>query len=276
MNYRHGYHAGNFADVHKHVVLMASLAALCKKDAPLFVLDTHAGRGYYDLAIDAQKSKEYLTGITQIQRLSQRPPLVDAYFSAYAALSQGPLHYPGSPRFVSHVLRPTDRAAFCELEPSECRFLGRLFSRDNRIGVHQRDGYEALKALLPPKERRGLILIDPPFEQSNEYVTLTNALLSAHQAFASGVYLVWYPLKADGAQRGFIQALKSSGVRKILNTEVWVEPKDSPVGLLGSGLLLINPPWQLDQALMRDLPILAQSLSLSRFADSSVQWLVGE
>jgi 23S rRNA (adenine2030-N6)-methyltransferase len=276
MNYRHGYHAGNFADVHKHIVLIASLQALFKKDSALMVLDTHAGRGQYDLRVDAQKSQEYLSGISKIIEHKNLPASAMEYLQARASLCPDPLHYPGSPRFIQHLLRTQDRAAFCELEPAECRFLTRLVGRDKRIGVHQRDGYEAIKALLPPAERRGLVLIDPPFEQADEYLTLLNAAREAYRVFANGVYLIWYPLKADQAYQRFCQSLKLSGIRKILNTQLWVEPKDSPVGLLGSGLILINPPWQLDQVLERELPSLAAVLADPKHAEATVSWLVGE
>jgi 23S rRNA (adenine2030-N6)-methyltransferase len=277
MNYRHGYHAGNFADVHKHVLLLGAIQSLFRKEAPIWILDTHAGRGFYDLnSTEAQKSPEHLTGIAKIRSHKPLPALTQHYLSLVNKLAPSPAHYPGSPALIRQSLRPQDRAAFCELEPSEHRALHQLLRHDQRIGTHHRDGYEALKALLPPKERRGLVLIDPPFEKPNEFSTLTTALMDAYRRFATGVYMVWYPLKSDRAYLGFLNQLKLTGIRRILSTELWVEPKDSPTGLVGSGVTFINPPWELDLTLQEELPILAPLLAKTQPVDFAVKWLVSE
>jgi 23S rRNA (adenine2030-N6)-methyltransferase len=276
MNYRHAFHAGNFADVHKHVVLLATLRALLKKDKPLFALDTHAGRGSYDLASDdAKRSNEFRAGFLKLLG-HHCPPVVNDYIDCVKQFSPELSHYPGSPALISQTLRAQDRGAFCELNPSEARALHAHFRRQAAMAVHARDGYEALGALLPPKERRGFILIDPPFEQPDEYGRIYESLVDAHQRFPTGTFLIWMPLKADRADVGFLQKLVNSGIRRVWSSQLWVEAKDSPVGLLGSGLVMINPPYQLDQLLIEQLPILAKILSRGQDFESDCRWLVPE
>jgi 23S rRNA (adenine2030-N6)-methyltransferase len=204
MNYRHAFHAGNFADVFKHTILVGLLQALKEKPAPFCYLDTHAGAGRYDLrGVEAARTGEAESGIVRLLGAqAEAPPLLRAYLDLIAALNLAGYSghaiaiYPGSPLIASHLLRPSDRAVLCELQGEEAAALKALFAGDARIGVHQRDGYAALAALLPPKERRGLVLIDPPFEaQEGEFCAIEAALKSAYARWPTGIYAIWYPIK---------------------------------------------------------------------------------
>lgn len=280
MNYRHAYHAGNFADVLKHVTLVALLEHLGRKEAPYFYLDSHAGRGDYRVAeAETQRAGEYRDGIVRLLGVEGAPPAVVTYLELVRELGfeQGHLvSYPGSPRCALALLRGSDRAALCELEPREAEALRALVRADPRAQAHERDGYEALLALLPPREKRGLVLIDPPYEQPDEFERLERALLAALGRWPSGVYAVWYPIKAGGADGRFLARMAASGVRRQLVAELTIERDDSPGGLNGAGMLIVNPPWQLDQRLAPALPWLQRRLAATGRGRSRVSWLVPE
>jgi 23S rRNA (adenine2030-N6)-methyltransferase len=280
MNYRHAYHAGNFADVLKHVTLVAALDHLARKDAPLFFLDTHAGRGNYPVAApETQRAGEYRDGILRLIGADGAPPAAARYLDLIRELGDEQGHlvaYPGSPRIAIALLRGSDRAALCELEPREADALRGLLRNDPRAQVHERDGYEALAALLPPREKRGLVLIDPPYEQADEFERLERALAATLARWPSGVYAVWYPIKAGDADGRFLARMAASGVRRQLVVELTVERDDSPAGLNGAGVLLINPPWQLDARLAESLPWLHRKLAAEGRGRWRVSWLVPE
>jgi 23S rRNA (adenine2030-N6)-methyltransferase len=280
MNYRHAYHAGNFADVLKHVTLVAALEHLGRKEAPYFYLDTHAGRGHYPLAaIEMQRAGEFRDGILKILDAFGPPPAVGRYLDLVRETGCEDGHlvaYPGSPRLALALLRGDDRAALCELEPREAEALRELVRGDGRAAVHDRDGYEALKALLPPREKRGLVLIDPPYEQPDEFERLAAALTAAHGRWPGGVYAVWYPIKHGDAAGRFLSRMALTGIRRQLVVELTVERDDSPGGLNGAGMLLINPPWQLDERLAPALPWLQKHLAAEGRGRSRVSWQVPE
>jgi len=280
MNYRHAYHAGNFADVVKHVVLVAVLEHLARKDAPFFFLDTHAGRGQYPIAApETQRAGEYRDGIARLIDATGAPPAGARYLERIRELGVEDGHltsYPGSPRVALRVMRGIDRAALCELEPREADALRSLLKRDVRAQVHERDGYEGLAALLPPREKRGLVLIDPPYEVADEFERVERALLAALVRWAAGIYVVWYPIKAGGADGRFLARLAASGVRRQLVVELCIERDDSPAGLNGAGLLIVNPPWQLDERLAATLPLLHRKLATTGRGRVRVSWLVPE
>jgi len=280
LNYRHAFHAGNFADVHKHLVLLGILDYLLKKPKPLLYLDTHAGRGLYDLNTEeAARGNEWQTGIGQLYGHAARAPLLARYLDTIRSLQPDPKHlhmYPGSPLIANHLLRDDDRRVFIERDAEECVALRkalRPLHAPNLI-IDDSDGYHALKQFLPPKEKRGLVLIDPPFEDADEFRTLVSALQMAAQRWPTGVYALWYPLKSGGLVKGFYSALKQSGLRKLLLCELWVRPLDTPTGLNGSGMLVMNPPWQLDEQLRTAggewLPL------LGTHSGQRVEWLVPE
>jgi len=278
MNYRHAYHAGNFADVLKHVVLVALIEHLARKPSPMFLLDTHAGRGNYPLeAIETQRTHEYRTGILPLLAAPAPPAPVARYLEIVRRLGVEDgrlLAYPGSPLIALESLRATDRAAFCELEPGEAATLKRGLGRDARAQVHARDGYEALKALTPPKEKRGLVLIDPPYEDPEEFERLKETLLAAHRRWPGGVIALWYPIKAGDAAGRFLERMAASGDPAQLVVELCIERDDLPGGLNGAGMLILNPPWQLDEYLGSALPWLRDRLAPGR-GRSRVSWQVG-
>jgi 23S rRNA (adenine2030-N6)-methyltransferase len=256
VKYRHAFHAGNFADVMKHAALVAALLRLTEKDRPLFVLDTHAGRGRYALAGGAESG----AGIARLltARLPKHPAL-DRYLALVRSLNpDGRLAaYPGSPLIAAALLRAGDRAAFCELQEAEAGALRREFRRDPRVGVHQRDGFEALGALLPPAEKRGLALVDPPYEETEaDFSRVAEALAAAAARWPQGVLMAWYPIKQGTVAARLHRRLADGGAGRLLVAELCVHPDDSRAGLNGSGLVTINPPWRFDEDLRRLLPAL--------------------
>lgn len=239
MNYRHAFHAGNFADCMKHALLVWLLRAMQRKPTPLRVLDTHAGLGSYDLSsAEAARTGEWRAGIG---RLADPPaPLAD-----YVALATAtPGQYPGSPALVRALLRPQDRLLCCELHPDDHAVLRARFARDPQVAVHHRDAWEALRALTPFPERRGLVLVDPPFEQEGEFARLAAGVALVSGRFRAAVQACWYPIKHRAPVRAFHAALRESGVRDIVAAELWLREPTDPTRLNGCGLAVVNPPWQ--------------------------------
>jgi 23S rRNA (adenine2030-N6)-methyltransferase len=285
MNYRHGYHAGNFADVLKHTALCELLRLMTAKDKKLFVLDTHAGAGGYDLSgSQARRTGEAETGIVRLAGLSRTgmPAAVARYLAAVTAYDRkfGPAggelrRYPGSPRLVRAALRPGDRFIACELHPEEALLLKREFAGDRAVEVRQADGYKALKALLPPIERRGLVLIDPPFEQGDEFARLEQALSGAHRKWPTGIFLLWYPLKDARGTQSFARGLSRLNIPRILRAELTIAPTRDAQKLAGSGLIAVNPPWTLADQLAVLLPALAQVFA-GTAGRARLDWLAGE
>ncbi len=275
MNYRHAYHAGNFADVVKHAVLTLILGHLRRKDAPFAVFDVHAGVGRYDLEGEAAgKTLEYVEGVRRFLAEPPPPELSD-YVAALRAVNPGSdwRFYPGSPRVARHLLRPQDRLVLVELHPDDVRALRREFAGDAQVAIHQRDAYEALKGLLPPPERRGLVLIDPPFEVKDEFTRAAHGLRQALKRWPTGVYAVWYPIKDRPPVAAFHEVLKGLEAKEVLVAELLVFADDVPARLNGCGLAILNPPWQLDEALRQILPELHRRLR-RRGGAVRVEWLV--
>jgi 23S rRNA (adenine2030-N6)-methyltransferase len=251
MNYRHIYHAGNFADVAKHVALMYCLGALQRKDSALFVLDSHAGRGFYDLqAAEAHKSGEAERGIQRLIETSFGETALAGYFAAIRARRGKRLaRYPGSPALIAGGLRPQDRALFVELMPAEARAAEREVESLGRTRTEIGDGYAALKAFLPPEERRGLVLIDPPYESLDELKSMLEAFKDAYRRWPSGVFLMWYPIRS-AVQRSTVHArFEALQIPKMLFADLAIHPDDAGVGLAGSGLMIVNPPYGADDYL---------------------------
>ncbi|MDO1530049.1 23S rRNA (adenine(2030)-N(6))-methyltransferase RlmJ [Fulvimonas sp. R45] len=289
MNYRHAYHAGNFADVLKHVVLRALIESLHAKPAPFCLLDTHAGSGCYALdSEEAGKTGEYRDGIARLlfpdlhgggADAGTLPPLLRRWLDDILALpgnEHGLKLYPGSPLQAARALRHGDSLHACELHPDEAARLRELFHGDARVHVHQRDGYAALKALLPPREKRGLVLVDPPYEQDAEYASIEKALKEALQRWPGGIYAVWYPVKLRSQVQPFLRKLRHSGAKRVLRAELLVHPDDTPLRLNGSGMAIFNAPWKLDEALREPLRALARLLSQERPATWTLDWLLQE
>lgn len=283
MNYRHAFHAGNFADVLKHTVLLGLIEALKTKSTPFCYIDTHAGAGRYFLREEeANKTGEHLAGVQRVLTIENPPALLLLYLEQLRALNHIEADatisiYPGSPLFASRSMRTGDRAQLCELQEDEAQKLRNLMHPDPRIVVHQRDGYTALKALLPPKERRGLVLIDPPFEaQDDEFRLIERALANAYARWPTGIYAVWYPIKLRQQIVPFHRWFKANDIRKVLVVELLLQPDNSSLRLNGCGMLLINPPWQFEQQLEQLLPVLQRQLAIISGSNYSIEWLVGE
>jgi 23S rRNA (adenine2030-N6)-methyltransferase len=277
--YRHLFHAGNFADVFKHALLARLLVALGEKDKPFCYLDTHAGTGRYDLRHAwAEKGREYANGIGRIWDRPDAPEPLAPYLSAVRAENpDGALRfYPGSPRIARRLIRPVDRMVLTELNKRDCADLASLFSADSRVHVACQDGFQALKAFLPPKERRGLVLLDSSFDRAGEFARITEALVAATRRWAIGVYAVWYPLMEPAAMRRFEREVADSGIRKILKLELTVAPESWTATMRGCGMLIVNPPWKLDATARPLLAWLADALAQSGTGSSSVRWLVPE
>ena len=242
MNYRHAYHAGNFADCFKHALLVTLLDLLARKPTPCFVLDTHAGAGRYDLDAEAaRRTNESEAGIRRL--LDDRPPALRRYLDLVDALGL----YPGSPLLIRAMLRANDRLACCELHPEAAAALRWAFRHDRQAEVHLRSGWEAMGALLPPKEKRGLVFIDPPFEDREEFATLATALQVACGRFGHGVFAAWYPIKQRAAVSSFLAMMKACGIRDIIAIELHLRAVTSADRLNGCGLLVINPPYRFEE-----------------------------
>jgi 23S rRNA (adenine2030-N6)-methyltransferase len=282
MNYRHAFHAGNFADVFKHAVLVRMLVHLRQKPAPFRVIDTHAGAGRYDLAgPEALRSGEWRAGIARLTAaplLDEARALLAPYLDAVAALNPPAAlrSYPGSPELVRAFLRPQDRLVACELEPNAAAQLAHLLQGDRRSKAVAIDGWTALNAYVPPKERRGLVLVDPPYEKTDDFPRLAQALAGAHRKWASGSYLVWYPIKEREAPDALARQLRRAGLSKVLRAELGVAATGESERLHACGLIVVNPPWTLADELKILLPMLADVLSPGGGGSHRVDWLMGE
>jgi 23S rRNA (adenine2030-N6)-methyltransferase len=282
MNYRHAYHAGNFADVLKHAVLARILLHLREKPSAFRVIDVHGGAGVYDLAgVEAGKTGEWRDGIARLQHARLDAPLralLSPYLDAVAALNPGGrlTFYPGSPKLAQALLRKQDRLIACELEPKAAAALEAALAGDPRAKAIAIDGWKALTAYVPPKERRGLVLIDPPFEQANEFGRLAQALAAAHRKWPTGAYLLWYPIKEAADVAGFVRKLARTGIAKMLRVELILASDGPDTGLRGSGLIIVNPPWTLHDELKTLLPGLAKLLSRGAAPSISLGWVSRE
>ena len=282
MNYRHIYHAGNFADVLKHAVLARLIVYLQQKDKAFRVIDTHAGIGLYDLSsTEAQKTGEWQNGIGKLMAAAL-PEDVTAwlapYLDAVRALNPegGVKLYPGSPKLTRMLMREQDRLSAMELHPADCETLRDLFEGDYHVRVTELDGWLSLGAHLPPKEKRGIVLVDPPFEIEGEYERLVDGLMKAYRRFPGGTYCLWYPLKKGAPIKDFHEALKQTEIPKMLCAELSVRSDRETTGLSGSGLIIVNPPYTLHDELKTILPVLKSLLAQDRFASTRNVWLRGE
>jgi 23S rRNA (adenine2030-N6)-methyltransferase len=285
MNYQHAFHAGNFADVHKHVVLVRILEHLRAKPAAFRVIDSHAGAGRYDLlGPEPSRSGEWRQGIQRIwdiarQGGAERDPalaLLAPYLDIIAALNPGGALrvYPGSPLIAKALLRHQDRLIACELEPHAGALLKAALRSDRLSKMLTIDGWTALGATIPPKERRGLVLVDPPFEDGADFMRLSGALGEAHRKWPTGIYMLWYPIKDRSAPDALARRLRRLGVAKILRSEITLGPPRADAGLIGSGLILVNPPYTLEPELRGLLPALERMLSPT--AAHRLDWLAQE
>ena len=282
MNYRHAYHAGNFADVVKHIILTRLVLYLQRKDQAFRVIDTHAGIGRYDLAgIEAGKTNEWQNGISRLLEARFEPD-VEALISPYLGIVRAEnavgkmRHYPGSPLIVRHLLRRQDRLSALELHPDDAERLAALFTGDIQVRVTKLDGWLAMGAHLPPKEKRGLVLVDPPFEAAGEFDRLVDGLVRAHRRFSGGTFALWYPVKDRQEVRRFASALRETAIPKIMRTELMIRTPSNEPRLDGTGMVIVNPPYTLENELRLLFPALSKILSEEKNAGFTVDWLRGE
>ncbi|MEA1676053.1 23S rRNA (adenine(2030)-N(6))-methyltransferase RlmJ [Nitrospirillum sp. BR 11163] len=291
MNYRHAFHAGNPADVMKHAILALLMTRLTAKTTPFAVLDTHAGIGRYDLTGDeATRTSEAALGIQRLLQVAEAgalsapaaealAPYLDAVRIAAGRAPGQPLgaitNYPGSPCLARTFLRENDRLILAELHPEDARTLKGVFRGDRQVAVHHMDGWTALKAHLPPKEKRGLVLIDPPFEAADDFDRLVAGLALAHGRWPTGIYALWYPIKDRATGWRLHQRLEDSGIPRILAAELTWNDDARVDRLNGSGMILVNPPWQLDETLRQMLPSLHEALGFAQ-GIAHVEWVAGE
>ena len=290
MNYRHQFHAGNFADVMKHALLVRLLRDLQKKEKGFLYLDTHAGKGRYDLARAAAgeslaRKPEWPDGIGRLwspiesgvpEEVSDYLAVVRDFDRRSGNLETTPRFYPGSPWIARLLARPADRLTFCERHPADCAALRQEFRGTPRVSIQEADGYAEIRALLPPPERRSLVLIDPPFEAQDEFALLVRALEGGLKRFPSGVFVIWFPLTARARVEEFLLAVQALKPDSALVTELTIASEASAMKMKGCGLLVLNPPWQFERAASTILDYLSRALAQESGGATRVEWLVRE
>lgn len=279
LSYRHSFHAGNHADVVKHTVQSLIITALKEKEKPFLYLDTHAGAGRYQLHGEhAERTGEYLAGIARVWQRDDIPAELEPYLQVLRSYNpSGQLrYYPGSPLIARQLLREQDKLHLTELHPSDYPLLRHEFLRDSRAKVLRADGYQQLKSQLPPASRRGLALIDPPYELKTDYQAVVNGIKEGYKRFATGTYALWYPVVLRVQIKRLLKALEESGIRRILQIELAVLPDSDRHGMTASGMIVINPPWKLEAQMNSVLPWLHQVLVPAGTGHTRVEWVVPE
>ncbi|WP_386698038.1 23S rRNA (adenine(2030)-N(6))-methyltransferase RlmJ [Lonepinella sp. MS14436] len=280
LSYRHSFHAGNHADVLKHIVQMLIIENLQQKDKGFYYLDTHAGVGKYRLfSEEAEKTAEYLEGIARLWEQKDLPEEIQRYVNLIKKLNYGGKelrYYAGSPFIAALMLREQDRALFTELHPADYPLLRNTFKEYDNITTKRDNGFQQLKATLPPKERRGLVLIDPPYELKEDYDLVVQAIVEGYKRFATGIYAIWYPVVLRQQTKRIIKGLEDTGIRKILQIELAVRPDSDQRGMTASGMIVINPPWQLESQMKQLLPYLVKTLVPENTGSWKVSWITPE
>lgn len=282
MNYRHAFHAGNFADVVKHTILTRILAYLMRKDAPFRVIDTHAGIGMYDLyGNQAERTGEWQDGIGRLanrQLPANVAEIMAPYLEAVKAQNESEAlrYYPGSPFITRHMLRKQDRLMVLELHPKDVESLRENFAGDFQTRVTHLDAWAALGTHVPPKENRGLVLVDPPFEEKGEFNRMAQGLVKAFKRWPGGTYAFWYPIKDVAEVDSYIRALQATEIKKILRIELTIRPASEPPRLHGTGMIVVNPPYVLEEEIRTVLPFLAETLGADGQGKWLVDWISGE
>ncbi|MFZ7198318.1 23S rRNA (adenine(2030)-N(6))-methyltransferase RlmJ [Avibacterium avium] len=282
LSYRHSFHAGNFADVLKHIVQMLIIESLQQKDKGFYYLDTHAGVGHYRLfGNESEKTGEYKEGIGRLwdQDQAEMPEEVARYVALIKKLNYGGKslrYYAGSPLTAAHLLRPQDRALLTELHPADFPLLRNNFKEFDNVTTKRDNGFQQIKATLPPKERRGLILIDPPYELKEDYDLVVKAIEEGVKRFATGIYAIWYPVVLRQQTKRIVKGLENTGIRKILQIEMAVRPDSDQRGMTASGMIVVNPPWQLEAQMKKILPYLTKTLVPEGTGSWKVEWITPE
>ena len=278
LSYRHSFHAGNHADVVKHIVQSLILDALKQKDKPFVYHDTHSGVGRYDLQDErSEKTGEFRQGIARIWQRDDIPAEIASYIDAIKVLNDGDelRYYPGSPKVARAQIREQDRMVLTELHPSDFPLLLQEFRGDRQVRIYKEDAFARLKGSLPPKERRGVVLIDPPYELKHEYMDVVKAIRESHKRWATGTYAIWYPVVYRENIDKMLKGLEDLGIRKILQIELGVEPDTEERGMTASGMIVINPPWKLESQMQAILPWLKEAIAPNH-GHYKVEWIVPE
>lgn len=279
LSYRHSFHAGNHADVLKHTVQSLIIESLKEKEKAFVYLDTHSGAGRYFLGSDhSQKTEEYVEGIARIWQRDDIPDELSAYIQAVKTYNhqQQLKYYPGSPLIAKVLLRPQDKLHLSELHPSDYPLLRNEFAKDLRATVVKADGYQQIKSQLPPLCRRGFVLIDPPYELKTDYQDVVAGIKEGHKRFATGVYAIWYPVVLRQQIKRMVKDLQETGIRRILQIELAVKPDSDRYGMTGSGMIVINPPWKLEQQMGNVLPWLHKTLVPQGTGHTLLHWVTPE
>ncbi|TBR43564.1 23S rRNA (adenine(2030)-N(6))-methyltransferase RlmJ [Marinomonas agarivorans] len=285
LSYRHIYHAGNHADILKHIVVSEICHHLTQKDSPFFYLDTHAGIGQYALDSEqAQKNKEFHSGISQLLELPNPPTAIVRLLDIVKTMNDSLDNknnvqwYPGSPKVVDAYLRNKDKMYLCELHPNDYPILADLFHRDRQVTVEKRNGFQAVKALLPPPQKRGLILMDPPYEVKQDYDTVVQTLVEGHRRFAQGIYAIWFPILSRQQADNLANSVQQTRICNVLLLELSIRDDDAQGGMNGSGMIVVNPPWTLKQNAEEFLPVLTAHLAdkNSNEAHFQIRWITPE
>jgi 23S rRNA (adenine2030-N6)-methyltransferase len=279
LSYRHSYHAGNHADVLKHIVLTLCINALKEKEKPFLYLDTHSGAGRYLLQSEhAEKTGEFLSGINLIWQQSEIPELLNTYLSVLKRYNpfDDLKYYLGSPLIAKQLLREQDKINLTELHPTDYPLLRQEFSKDKRAKVLREDGFAQLKSKLPPESRRGIILIDPSYEIKDDYQKIPKALFEAYKRFATGIYLIWYPVVSRTQTQKMISEIINSGIKRISQFEFAIKPDNNQKGMTASGMLVINPPWKLHEQMQTIMPWLKSILDKDKTGNYLIKELVPE
>ena len=279
LSYRHSYHAGNHADVLKHIVLTLCINSLKEKEKPFLYLDTHSGAGRYLLQSEhSEKTGEYLSGINLIWQQSETPELLNTYLSVLKRYNpfDNLKYYLGSPLIAKQLLREQDKINLTELHPTDYPLLRQEFSKDKRAKVLREDGFAQLKSKLPPESRRGIVLIDPSYEIKDDYQKIPKALLEAYKRFATGIYLIWYPVVSRTQTQKMIDEIVNLGIKKISQFEFAIKPDNNQKGMTASGMIVINPPWKLQQQMQTIMPWLKNTLDTEKMGNYLIKELVPE
>lgn len=279
LSYRHSFHAGNHADIVKHTVLSLLLEAVKEKEKAVCYLDTHAGAGGYSLRTEhAERTAEYQDGVARLWQQPDIPAEMAPFISVLRAFNPGNRlsFYPGSPLIACHLLRAQDSLQLCELHPTDFIQLRSHFRQDQRVRLARTDGYQQIKARLPPPSRRAVILIDPSYEIKTDYQTVVESLAEGHKRFATGIYALWYPVVLRQHVKRLLRGLQSTGIRRILQIELALRPDNELRGMTASGMIVINPPWKLEQQMLNVLPWLHKKLSPAHQGHTLVHWLAPE
>ncbi|MBI0114699.1 MULTISPECIES: 23S rRNA (adenine(2030)-N(6))-methyltransferase RlmJ [unclassified Gilliamella] len=279
LSYRHSYHAGNHADVLKHIVLTLCINSLKEKEKPFLYLDTHSGAGRYLLQSEhSEKTGEYLSGINLIWQQSETPELLNTYLSVLKRYNPFDKlkYYLGSPLIAKQLLREQDKISLTELHPTDYPLLRQEFSKDKRAKVLREDGFAQLKSKLPPESRRGIVLIDPSYEIKDDYQKIPKALLEAYKRFATGIYLIWYPVVSRTQTQKMIDEIVNLGIKKISQFEFAIKPDNNQKGMTASGMIVINPPWKLHEQMQTIMPWLKNTLDTEKMGNYLIKELVPE